>query len=395
MQTIKLKPGRDKNAMLRHPWIFSGAPAKTPAGIAPGEIVRVTNHKAEFVAYGYFNAKSQISVRLMEWDERIEINSAWWQDKLRESIARRAALLTGNDTDSCRLVFGESDFLPGLIIDRYASYIVIQALTAGIERAKGELVKILDELLHPTGIYEKSDPASRALEGLPDSSGVLVGDDPPDIITIMENGHRFGVDIKSGQKTAFYLDQRDNRKLVAEYAHDRDILDCFAYSGGFSVYGLTAGAKSATIVDSSNQSLRLVSENLKLNGLKQKPVEIIEADVFKTLRRFRDDGRMFDMVILDPPKFAPNKASLKKALSAYKDINLLASQITRPDGILGTFSCSGAVDTQTLQTVLFWAGTDSGRQIQILRTLSQAEDHPRLATFPESEYLKGFICRVI
>ncbi len=395
MQTIILKPGRDKNARQRHPWIFSGAIAGKPQGISPGEIVRVEDSRGGFVAHGYCNPRSQIAVRLLEWDEAAEIDIAWWRDKIRAAVERRRTILADGRTDSCRLVFGESDFLPGLIVDKYAGFVVVQALTAGIARVEAEIVSILDELLHPAGIYEKSDPAARALEGLPESSGALAGIEPPDRLTVLENGYRFLIDIKSGQKTAFYLDQRDNRRIVAEYAAGRDILDCFCYTGGFSVYALSAGARSATLVDSSGQSQKIAAENIKANGPDMKSIEMIEGDVFKILRRFRDEGRAFDMVILDPPKFAPNKASLKKALSAYKDINMLAAQIARPGGLLVTFSCSGAVDLQTLQTVLFWAGSDAGRQIQILRTLSQAEDHPRLATFPESEYLKGFICRVI
>ena len=395
MQTLKLKPGRDKNARQLHPWIFSGALASIPDKIGPGDTVRVEDGKGAFVAYGYYNAKSQIAVRLLEWDEQVKIDRAWWSGKIRSSIERRKSILKDGVTDSCRLVFGESDFLPGLIVDKYASFIVIQVLTAGIDRVKGEIVSILDGLLHPVGIYEKSESGARAMEGLPESDGLLSSAEPPDLLAITENGHKFLVDIKSGQKTAFYLDQRDNRKIVSTYAAGLEILDCFCYSGGFSVYALAAGGRSATLVDSSGQSLKIAAQNMKSNGLERNSFEIIEADVFRILRRFRDDQRAFDMLILDPPKFAPNKASLKKALSAYKDINLLASEIIRPGGILVTFSCSGAVDLQTLQTVLFWAGADSGRQIQILKTLSQGEDHPRLATFPESEYLKGFVCRVI
>jgi 23S rRNA (cytosine1962-C5)-methyltransferase len=395
MHTIKLKPNRDKNARKHHPWIFSGALAKTSSNIGPGEIVRGEDSQGEFVAYGYYNAKSQIAVRLLEWDEHARIDRAWWLKKIRSSIERRKSILENKGTDSCRLLFGESDFLPGLIVDKYASFIVIQTLTAGIDRVKSDIVSILDELLHPDGVYEKSESGAREMEGLPESSGVLAGAEPSGLLTITENSHKFLVDIRSGQKTAFYLDQRENRKIVSGYAAGQEILDCFCYTGGFSVYALEAGAKSATLVDSSEQSLKIASENLKLNGLNQRPHEIIEEDVFRILRRFREQGRVFDMAILDPPKFAPNKASLKKALSAYKDINLLASQIVRPGGILVTFSCSGAVDVQTLQTVLFWAAADSGRQIQILKALSQGEDHPRLATFPESEYLKGFVCRVI
>jgi 23S rRNA (cytosine1962-C5)-methyltransferase len=395
MHIVALKPNRDKTARAYHPWIFSGAVAKTAKNIPPGEIIQVRDSKGEFIAFGYYNIHSQITIRLLEWIENVKIDSVWWFDKIRSAVERRRTILDGGETDSCRLVFGESDLLPGLIVDKFGSYIVIQTLTAGMDRVKSEIVSIIVELLHPDGIYEKSDRTSRSLEGLPESGGVLAGKEPPELLTINENSLQFLADIKGGQKTSFYLDQRDNRKIVSRFAAGCDLLDCFCYTGGFSICALAAGAKSATLVDSSEHGLKIAAENLNLNGLGKKPVEILEGDAFKILRRFRDEGRMFDMIILDPPKFAPNKASLKKALLAYKDINLIATQIIKPDGVLATFSCSGAVDLQTLQTVLFWASSDSGRRIQIIRTLSQPEDHPRLATFPESEYLKGFICRVI
>lgn len=394
MHTIRLKPGREKTARQRHPWVFSGALAASPRKIAPGEIVRVTDSKGGFVAYGYFNPRSQIRIRLLEWDEGAKIDRDWWAARIRDSVAARDTVL-GDDTDACRLIFGESDLLPGLIVDRYGPFLVLQASTAGIERVKDDIIAILEELLHPEGVYERSEGESRNLEGLALSSGVLWGTAPPNGLIVRENGLRFRVDIAGGQKTAFYIDQRENRKIVSSFAAGRDILDCFCYSGAFSIYALSVGARSATLVDSSAHGLAIAKENLNLNGLDGKNHEIIEDDVFRALRRFRGTGRAFDMVILDPPKFAPNKASLKKALLAYKDINMLGMQLLRPGGFLATFSCSGAVDSQTLQTVLFWAGEDAGRRVQIIHSLSQASDHPRLVTFPESEYLKGFICRVL
>jgi 23S rRNA (cytosine1962-C5)-methyltransferase len=395
MQTVTLKPGRDKTARQRHPWIFSGALAKKPSKVDPGEIVRITSHKDEFIAYGYFNSRSQIAVRLLEWNENHPVDMDWWHSKIRESVQRRADLMTGGATDTCRLVFGEADFLPGLIVDKYAAFLVVQALTAGIERVKKDLLPVLIDLLHPDGIFERSDSETRALEGLDESGGVLAGVEPPELLTISENGLKFQANIKSGQKTAFYIDQRDNRKEASTLARGCHLLDCFSYSGAFSVYCLKGGAKSATLVDSSSHGLELARANLKANQLDTAAVDFVQEDVFEALRRYRREGRYFDMIILDPPKFAPTKSSLKKALSAYKDINLQAAHLLKPGGILMTFSCSGAVDLQTLQTVLFWASADSGRQIQILKTLSQGRDHPRLATFPESEYLKGFVCRIV
>ncbi len=395
MQDIILKPGRDKTARQYHPWIFSGAIAKASKSITPGEIVRVLSNKDDFLAFGYYNSRSQIRVRLLEWDEHKSVNDAWWFQRLKDAISCREKLLGDDKTNACRLVYGESDFLPGLIVDKYAGHIVIQSLTAGIEKVKDLIVSNLVELLSPAGIYERSDSESRALEGLSIISGSLYGEAPPEYLEILENNLKFWVDIKSGQKTGFYLDQRDNRQAVSDFAKGCEVLDCFSYSGGFSVSALSGGAKSVVMVDSSAQSLKLAGENIKLNHFESSKVESHEGDVFKVLREFRASERKFDLIILDPPKFAPSKSDLKRALSGYKDINLLAMGLLRPGGILATYSCSGAVDSQTLQTVLFWASSDLARPVQILKPLSQGPDHPRLVSFPESEYLKGFICQVL
>jgi 23S rRNA (cytosine1962-C5)-methyltransferase len=395
MNEVILKPGREKTARQYHPWIFSGAIAKASSGIKPGEIVSVLDSQSEFIAYGYYNVRSQIRVRLLEWDQDAAVDDSWWLSRLKDSLQRRDSLFRDTQTNAFRLVYGESDFLPGLIVDKYADYIVIQSLSAGIENAKNALTKGLADLLSPRGIFERGDSDSRTLEGLPVAKGTILGEPPPDLLEINENSLKFWVDLKSGQKTGFYLDQRDNRKAVSEYSKGLEVLDCFSYSGGFAAYSLYGGAKHLTMIDSSAQSLRMAGENIKLNGFDLLAVDALEGDVFKLLRKFRAQGRQFDMVILDPPKFAPTKADLKHALSGYKDINMLAMTILKPGGILASFSCSGAVDPQTLQTILFWASADVKRPVQILRPLSQGPDHPRLVSFPESEYLKGFICRVL
>ena len=395
MINVTLKPGRDKTARQHHPWLFSGAISQINGNPLPGEIVKVLDSRNEFVAFGYFNSRSQIQIRLLEWDESQNIDESWWHTKLEQSIARRGQLSEDHQIDSYRLVYGEADLLPGLIVDRYADWIVIQSLTAGIENVKNTIVSSLQNLLHPAGIFERSNVESRSFEGLEQTAGPLYGQIPPDAIKIKENGLSFKIDIKNGQKTGFYLDQRDNRQAISSFANGLDILDCFSYSGGFSVYSLASGAKSVTLIDSSAQCLELAQENLKLNDLEMTRATFIEGDVFKILREFRDNGKRFDMVILDPPKFAPRKSDLKKAMAGYKDINMLALNILKPAGILATFSCSGAVDPQSLQVALFWAATDSRREIQIIKTLSQGLDHPRRVSFPESEYLKGFVCRVI
>jgi len=291
------------------------------------------------------------------------------------------------------LIFGESDDLPGLVVDKYADYLVVQSSTAGIDRVKDSIVKALIDQMKPSGIYERSDIESRKIEGLKPRVGLLYGD-PPTQLQIMENGLKFEIDIISGQKTGFYLDQRDNRHIVAGYAKGLDILDCFSHTGAFSVYALKAGAKSITLIDSSDNCLKLAKRNIEINDFDSNRAKFIRADVFEQLRQFRDSNRKFDMVILDPPKFAKSRNHLEKALAGYKDINMLAINILKPGGLLSTFSCSGAVDYQTLRTVLFWAATDTGRQVQIIRDFHQGTDHPRLASFPEADYLNGFLCRI-
>jgi len=393
MINLILKKGRDKSVRNFHPWIFSGAIAKVEGKSKPGDIVRVIDCKNNFLAYGYYNPKPQIQVRILDWRENAVIDDSWWHDKIAGAIAGRGQLADNKSTDSYRLIFGESDDLPGLVVDKYADYLVVQSSTAGIDRVKDSIVKALIDQMKPSGIYERSDIESRKIEGLKPRVGLLYGD-PPTQLQIMENGLKFEIDIISGQKTGFYLDQRDNRHIVAGYAKGLDILDCFSHTGVFSVYALKAGAKSMTLIDSSNDCLKRARHNIEINGFDSNRAEFFRADAFEQLRQFRDSNRKFDMVILDPPKFAKSRNHLEKALAGYKDINMLAINILKPGGLLSTFSCSGAVDYQTLRTVLFWAATDTGRQVQIIRDFHQGTDHPRLASFPEADYLNGCLCRI-
>ena len=395
MINLILKKGREKSVRNFHPWLFSGAIAKVEGNPEPGEIFRVGDHKSDFLAYGYYNAQSQIQVRILDWRETAVIDDSWWHDKIARAIAGRNKLALDNRTDSYRLIYSEADGLPGLIIDKYTDYLVLQSSTAGIDRVKDVIVKALAEQVKPSGIYERSDVESRQIEGLKTQVGLLYGKSPSAPLAILENGLRFDIDIIAGQKTGFYLDQRDNRRLVTVNAADQNILDCFCHTGAFSVYALKAGAKSVTLVDNSDDCLKQAKQNIEINDLDPKLAEFVRADVFEQLRRFRDSNRKFDMVILDPPKFAKSRTHLKKALAGYKDINILAINILKPGGLLATFSCSGIVDSATLKTVLFWAAADTGRQVQIIADLHQGEDHPRLATFPEADYLNGLLCRVI
>ncbi len=395
MLTVKLKNGREKSVRNFHPWLFSGAIGKVEGRPSPGEIVRIADSGNNFLAYGYYNHKPQITVRILEWAETAIIDDTWWYDKIAESIARRNKLASEKSTDSYRLVHAECDRLPGLIVDKYSDRIVVQSSTAGVDRAKDAIVKSLVELLSPACIFERSDMETRKLEGLKESSGLLYGDKMPEELIIRENGLKFAVDIASGQKTGFYLDQRANRRKVAEHVAGLDILDCFSHTGAFSVYALKAEARSVTLLDSSKASLALARRNIELNDFTGDRADYIAGDAFEILRRFREQGRKFDMVILDPPKFAASRSNLKKALTGYKDINMLGIDLLKPGGYLASYSCSSAVDYETLKLVLFWAAIDTGRILQIHHDFSQGDDHPRLASFPEGTYLKGFGCRAL
>lgn len=292
------------------------------------------------------------------------------------------------------MVNAESDGLPGLIIDRYNNFLVCQFLAAGTEHWKDLITELLQEL-HPTeGIFERSDADVRKKEGLNLNKGVLKGSPPPQYIEITENGIRFRVDIVNGHKTGFYLDQRDNRQIIANFAKDREVLNCFSYTGGFGIYALNAGAEQVTDIDTSANLLHQVAENCQLNNLQQDKIDNIEGDVFKVLRKFRDSRRQFDLIILDPPKFAPSKFLLNKAIRGYKDINLLAFKLLRPGGILATFSCSGLINADLFQKIVAGAALDAGQDATIIKWLYQSSDHPVALNFPEGTYLKGLLCRV-
>jgi len=383
----------------RHPWIFSGAIKHIEGEVADGDVVTVADYQGLFLARGYLNRRSQITVRLLTWDEGEVIGGDFWRRRLERAFASRRALAEDPSTKArlstaYRLVNAESDLLPGLIVDRYGDYLVVQFLTLGIERWKAELVGLMDDLLKPRGIYERSDVEVRKKEGLAQVTGLLHGKEPPDLVEITENGHRFLVDIKKGHKTGFYLDQRENRQRLTRYCRGKEVLNCFAYTGAFAVYAAAAGAGRITNVESSAEALELARRNVALNGFADRDDEYVEGDVFQVLRAYRDQGRTFDLIILDPPKFAYSQHQVESACRGYKDINLLAMHIIAPGGILFTFSCSGRVNPDLFQKVLFGASVDAGRDVQIIEKLSQASDHPILLTFPESEYLKGLVCRV-
>jgi 23S rRNA (cytosine1962-C5)-methyltransferase len=386
---VTIKTGREKPIKQHHPWIFSGAIDRLDNSIADGDVIDVVTHRGEFLARGYLNRRSQITVRLLTWDEAEAIDEAFWTRRLARSIQNRSAI------NARRLVNAESDGLPGLIVDQYAEWIVIQSLTLGLDRVKPHVVDALQSLLKPQGIYERSDVEVRGKEGLDQVTGVLKGSEPPDRIEIEQDGLRFRVDVKRGHKTGFYLDQRDNRRKAQAYCREAEVLNLFSYTGGFAVAALKAGAKSVVSVDSSADVLELAKENVQLNGFAIDDRAFVEADVFSYLRKLRAEGRTFDVIIADPPKLAQSQSQIERAARAYKDLNLIALQLLRPGGYLITFSCSGLVSPELVQKIVFGAALDAEREVQIVEKLSQSGDHPILLSFPESEYLKGLVCRAM
>ncbi len=392
-KTIILKPGRDKSVLARHPWVFSGAVDRVEGNPGSGESVIVRDASGLALGWAAFSPISSIRARMWNLDPEEIIDSNYFGKRIRQAIERRSAMVPEGETNALRLVHGESDGLPGLVVDRYADVLVVQLLTAGAEFWRETLVDTLVQLTGVKTMVERSDVDVRSLEGLEPRSGMLRGD-ATGPIEIVENGLRFEVDVVNGQKTGFYIDQRRNRQRVGDLSAGRDVLNCFCYTGGFSVYALKNGAKSVTSVDSSADALEMGRRNLELNGLSAEKAEWIEGDVFKELRTLRDQGRSFDMVILDPPKFAPTAAQAERAARGYKDINLLGLKLLNPGGILATFSCSGGISADLFQKIVAGAALDAGVDARIVQTMTQGADHPVALAFPEGAYLKGLIVQV-
>ena len=392
--TVILKPGRDKSVRNRHPWVFSGAIARVDGDAEPGGVVNVRDHRGGFLGYGSFSPRSQIRVRLLSWNEERYPDEAFWRQRLETCIARRASLWASGETTAVRLVYGESDGLPGLIFDRYGDWLVLQALTAGVDRRKQALAEAALDLTGARGVYERSDVDVRRHEGLPETVGLLVGAEPPERVTIAEHGVDWLVDLRLGHKTGFYLDQRANRQRLGAYAEGTRVLNLFAYTGGFGVVAACEGAREVVHVDSSADALAMAAENVALNDLNGEAHRFVVGDAFRVLREMRDAEEAFDLVIVDPPKFAHSQRDVPAATRGYKDINMLAMALTRPGGTVVTFSCSGRVSEDLFQKVLFGASVDVGREVRILERLHQAPDHPVLLTFPEGAYLKGVAARV-
>ena len=390
MNSLILNPGREKSLQHRHPWIFTGAVDRIKGEPQSGETVAVRDTHGAFLALAAYSPKSQILGRVWTYRENETVDEVFLRARLARAIGLRQEL--AKTTDGMRLVHGESDGLPGLVVDRYADTLVMQVLSAGMERWRGALADLLVELTGCANLYERSDAEVRDLEGLPARAGILRGVLPAPLV-IREQGLKFYVDVEKGQKTGFYLDQRDNRRRVGELVNDKDVLNCFCYSGGFSLSALQGGARSVLSVDSSAEALALARENVTLNNLAADRAEWLEADVFKSLRLMRDQGKSFDLIVLDPPKFAPTAHHAANAARAYKDINLWALKLLRPGGLLATFSCSGGVTADLFQKILAGAALDANVTAQIVGRFAADADHPAVLNFPEGEYLKGLLLR--
>jgi 23S rRNA (cytosine1962-C5)-methyltransferase len=391
MTTAILKKGRDHSVRNRHPWIFSGAIDRLEGDAAPGSTILVRDASGEALGLGAISPTSQIRIRMWTFDSEAKINDVFFANALHNALNARDRFK--HDAKSAfRVVNAEADLLPGVTIDRYGNWYVGQFTTAGADLWKQQIVATLMELSPAKGFFERSDAESRKYEGLAEASGVLAGEEPPELVEISENGISYLVDIRKGHKTGFYLDQRDNRAAVAAYAKGRDVLNVFSYTGGFGVAALAAGAKSVTNVDISAPAIGLAKRNFALNNLPD-TAEFVEGNAFDVLRKYRDSRRSFDLIILDPPKFADNKNRVMGALRGYKDLNLLAMKLLRPNGYLATFSCSGLVTPDLFRKVVCEAAVDSGRDFQIVRRFQQSSDHPESVFFPEGLYLKGLLLR--
>jgi 23S rRNA (cytosine1962-C5)-methyltransferase len=394
MFDVILKKGKEKAVLHRHPWVFSGAIEQPKAKLANGDIARLVNTKGDFMAYGFYNDQSRVALRLLEWDENIVIDDDWFRRRVAAAVAGRNDILADGNTNTCRLIFSESDYLPGLIVDKYAKHLAVQILTSGIEKVMPVIIDELQRLLKPESIFDKSDASSREHEGLETSNIALTLNSPPENVEVKENGIIYNINIAEGQKSGFYCDQRDNRKILASYAKGKKVLDCFSYTGGFTLNSLHNGAASVTSVDSSALAIETLKENIKLNNFSAAKHTAIQSDVNKQLRVFKDENEKFDIIVLDPPKYAPSRSALDRASRAYKDLNRLAMLLLNEGGLLATFSCSGAMNMETFKQVLAWAALDAGKQVQFIYQFCQPEDHPVRASFPEGEYLKGLLCRV-
>ena len=388
---VTVVPGRDKSLRQRHPWVFSGSIAKVDGDPGAGETVAIHDADGAFLATAAWSPTSRIRARVWSFDAHDRIDAAFIAARVVAAVRARETMLDSTHS-GCRLIHGESDGLPGVVADRYGEVLVVQLLSAGAEAWRDALAAALSDATGCATIFERSDADVRTLEGLLPRVGLIRGA-LPEPLTLLEDGLRYRVDVAHGQKTGFYLDQRDNRHRIRGLAHDRDVLNCFCYTGGFAIAALAGGARSALSIDSSGDALALAQAHVADNGLDAARVEWRDADVFAELRRLRDGGREFDLIALDPPKFAPTAQHAEKATRAYKDVNLLALKLLRPGGLLATFSCSGGVPAELFQKVVFGAALDARVDAAIVGRFGPSADHPVALNFPEGDYLKGLLVR--
>jgi len=385
-----LKKGKEGPLLRGHPWVFSGAVAKIGGEVSPGDVGEVYSKEGQFLGSGHINPHSQIILRLLT-QKKEELGENFFRQRISRARALRRNWLSGK-TNAYRVINGEGDHLPGLIVDCYGGILVLQCLTAGMDRLKGLLINLLVKEFRPRSIFERSDVATRSEEGLAESKGLLYGKEVPEFIEIEEYGCRFKVNVKRGQKTGFYLDQRENRFSLKKFSEGKKILDCFCYTGGFSVHGGSGGAKEVTLIDSSEEALTIAKEQFTLNQLEKIPHQFVQGDVFEVMRGLKSG---YDMVILDPPPFAKKKVHLPSASRGYKDLNLWAFRLLNQEGLLLTFSCSHHMSWDLFQKIVFSAALDSGRSVQLIGRMGHPWDHPINLSHPEGEYLKGLICRVL
>lgn len=395
MKAIILRPDREKSILRRHPWIFANSIARVEGSPEAGDTVSILGHKQQPMGWAAYSPSSQIRARVWSFNPDEVINPDFLNNKLLQAINLRHDLAQDPRTNAYRLVHAESDGLPGLIVDRYGDLLVMQCLSAGMDHWRETLADLLVRLTGISQIYERSDADVRQLEGLSERNGILRGEPlPSNKLKIMENGHEFWADIEKGHKTGFYLDQRPNRARLQSLSKDRSVLNCFSYTGGFAIYALAGGAATVESVDTSSDALQLAQENLALNNLPIGKASWIEGDVFQVLRQMRDQARAFDLIILDPPKFAPTVAQAERAARGYKDINLLALKLLSPGGLLMTFSCSGGISPDLFQKIVAGAALDAGIDAKVIGTMTQGPDHPVALNFPEGAYLKGLLVAV-
>ncbi|SLJ96188.1 23S rRNA m(5)C-1962 methyltransferase [Enterobacter sp. NFR05] len=392
---LVLAKGREKSLLRRHPWVFSGAVSRMEGKARLGETIDIVDAQGKWLARGAFSPESQIRARVWTFDKDELIDIAFFTRRLQQAQQWRDWLAERDGLDSYRLIAGESDGLPGVTIDRFGNFLVLQLLSAGAEYQRAAIISALQTLYPQCSIYDRSDVAVRKKEGLALAQGPVVGELPPDLLPIQENGMKLYVDIKAGHKTGYYLDQRDSRLATRRYVADKRVLNCFSYTGGFAVSALMGNCRQVVSVDTSQEALDIAKKNVELNKLDLSKAEFIRDDVFKLLRKYRDQGETFDVIVMDPPKFVENKGQLQGACRGYKDINMLAIQLLNPGGVLLTFSCSGLMTTDLFQKIIADAAIDAGRDVQFIEQFRQAADHPVIAPYPEGLYLKGFACRVM